>query len=109
MTTGPTTAGFYRPVDGGVLVEVRLTPKSASDRIEGTVAAADGSVRLKARVRAVPEDGKANQALEVLLARALGMPKSAVAVVAGHTARSKTLRVDGEPSAIAAALRLLAG
>lgn len=66
-------------------------------------------MRLKARVRAVPEDGKANQALEMLLARALGMPKSAVAVVAGHTARSKTLRVEGEPSAIAAALGLLAG
>ena len=66
-------------------------------------------MRLKARVRAVPEDGKANQALEMLLARALGMPKSAVTVVAGHTARSKTLRIDGEPDAIAAALRLLAG
>ncbi|NDV87458.1 DUF167 domain-containing protein [Aurantimonas aggregata] len=102
------TAGFWRPVEGCVLVEVRLTPKSAADRIEGVVAASDGSLRLKARVRAVPEDGKANKAVEQLLAKALGVPKSAVSIVAGHAARSKTLRVDGDPASIGAALERLA-
>jgi uncharacterized protein (TIGR00251 family) len=102
-------AGFWRAADGGVYVDIRLTPKSSLDRIDGTFAAADGSVRLKARVRAVPEDGRANTALEQLLAKALGVPKSAVRLVAGHTARSKTLRVEGDPDLIGETLERLAG
>lgn len=102
------TQGFWRAVDGGVLVEIRLTPKSAVDRIEGAIAAVDGSLRLKARVRAVPEDGKANKAVERLLAKALGVPKTAVAIAAGHTARAKTLRVAGDPETLGAALDRLA-
>ena len=102
------TPGFWRTVDGGVLVDIRLTPKSAMDRIDGPVAAADGSLRLKARVRAVPEDGKANKAIEQLLAKALGVPKTAVTLAAGHTARSKTLLVVGDPEALGAALDRLA-
>lgn len=103
------TTGFWRPVEGGVLVEIWLTPKSAADRIEGVVAAPDGSVRLKARVRAVPEDGKANKAIEQLLAKALNIPKSTVRIVAGHTARAKTLRVEADPQTIGAALDRLGG
>ena len=91
-----------------MLVEIRLTPKSAVDRIDGTVATADGSWRLKARVRAVPEDGKANRSLEQLLAKALGVPKSTVTIVAGHTARVKTLLVAGNPETLGAALDRLA-
>ena len=102
------TAGFWRATEGGVLVEIRLTPKSATDRIDGAVAAADGSLRLKARVRAVPEDGKANKSLEQLLARGLGVPKTAVTIVAGHTARAKTLQVAGDPETLGTALDRLA-
>ena len=57
---------------------------------------ADGSVVLKARVSAAPEKGLANAALEKLVAKVLGVPKSSVAVVAGETARVKTLRVSGD-------------
>ena len=103
-----TEARFWRP-DGedAVLVDIRLTPKSAVDRIEGMVTDAAGRAFLKARVRAVPEDGKANAALLKLLAKTIGVPKSAVTLVAGHTSRMKTLRVTGDTERLAAALNAL--
>ena len=63
---------------------------------------------LKVRVRAVPEKGKANAAVEHLLAKALGIPKSAVSVEKGETRRIKTVRISAGPS-IAAALEALTG
>ena len=103
-----TEARFWRP-DGedAVLVDIRLTPKSAADRIEGMVTDAAGRAFLKARVRAVPEDGKANAALLKLMAKTIGVPKSAVTLVAGHTSRMKTLRVTGDTERLAAALNAL--
>ncbi|RWG43501.1 MAG: DUF167 domain-containing protein, partial [Mesorhizobium sp.] len=78
-------ASPFRPRDDGIDLFVRLTPKAAVDRIEGIETAADGRSHLKARVRAVPENGAANTALERMMAKALGVPGSAVSVVAGGT------------------------
>ncbi|MGD9502903.1 MAG: DUF167 family protein, partial [Methyloceanibacter sp.] len=49
------------------MLKVRLTPKSSRDAIEG-LAEFGGETVLKARVRAVPEAGRANAALEKLIA-----------------------------------------
>ncbi|MCB1539567.1 MAG: DUF167 domain-containing protein [Rhodoblastus sp.] len=83
---------------------VRLTPKGGRDAIDGVETMSDGKVVLKARVRAVPEDGKANAALIELLAKALRVPRSAVTVAAGHTSRVKTLEIAGDADGLAAAL-----
>ena len=99
----------FRLRDDGVDLFVRLTPKAALDRLEGVETTADGRSHLKARVRAVPENGAANQALEKLLAKALGVPASAVSVVAGGTARLKTLRVAGDPAAQVKGVEALGG
>lgn len=88
----------------GLRVRVRLTPRGGRDALEGVEVLADGQSVLKARVRAAPESGAANAALEKLIAKACGVPKSAVSVVAGAKARVKTLLVLGEPEAIAARL-----
>lgn len=77
----------------GVSFYVRLTPKGGRDAVEGWDAASDGSQHLKARVRAVPEDGKANQALVELLAKTLAVPKSSVTIAAGATARLKRIEI----------------
>lgn len=100
---------FVRVRPDGVELLVRLTPRSSRTAIEGTRTAADGSVRLAVRVTAVPEKGKANAALEKVLAESLATPTSSVSVIAGETHREKTVFVRGDPGAIAEAVALLAG
>ena len=72
-----------------VRIRVRLTPRGGADRIEGVV---DGVLR--ARVAAAPVDGEANDALERLVARELGVPRTGVRIASGATARTKVLEVD---------------
>jgi hypothetical protein len=78
-----------------VLLFVRLTPRGGADRIDGWDRDASGRVFLKARVRAAPVEGEANAALEALLAKALGVPKSRVAVARGATQRLKQVELEG--------------
>jgi uncharacterized protein YggU (UPF0235/DUF167 family) len=63
---------------------------------------------LRVRVNAVPDKGKANAAVVALLARALGVPKSAISVASGETARLKTLDVVGDGAALEKKLSALA-
>jgi len=84
----------------GVLVPVRLTPKSGRDEIVG-VEDFGGEAVLKARVRAIPEDGRANASLEKLIAKWLRLPPSSVTVAAGGKSRLKQIAIDGEPAALA--------
>jgi uncharacterized protein YggU (UPF0235/DUF167 family) len=86
---------------GAVSFHVRLTPKGGRDAVEGWEAASDGSEHLKCRVRAVPEDGKANTALIELLAKILAVPKSAVRIASGGTARLKRIEITGGSAALA--------
>jgi uncharacterized protein YggU (UPF0235/DUF167 family) len=101
-------SGSWRLVAGGAELRVRATPKSSKDEIEGPGEDASGQRFLKVRVRAAPERGKANAAIEALLALALDIPKSAVSVEKGETARTKTVRISAGPS-IGQALANLTG
>ncbi len=101
--------GWYRATGGATVVSVRLTPRADRDAIEGVATLADGSAVLKARVRAVPEDGAANDALVRLMARSLGVPKSAVAVVGGASQRLKQVRVERSTGELGARLAGLSG
>jgi len=94
----------WRASGDGLLVDVRLTPKSSRDGIDGIEHLADGRCVLKARVRAVPEKGAANTALIRLVAKAVGLPKSAVDLESGSTSRIKTLRLNGDAERLGATL-----
>ena len=74
---------------------VRLTPGAAVERVEGWDLDASGRPVLKVRVRARPVEGQANAALLALLARALGVPKSAVSLARGGQSRVKGIAVAG--------------
>ena len=78
-----------------VRLSVRLTPGAASDRIDGRDVDAEGRPVLKVRVRARPVEGEANEALIKLLAKALGVPKSAVVLLRGGQSRTKMVGVEG--------------
>jgi uncharacterized protein YggU (UPF0235/DUF167 family) len=84
----------------GLRIAARLTPKAGEDRIDGVTELSSGDAVLSVRVRSAPEDGRANAALEKLVAAALGLPKSSVAVTAGHKSRLKQVTVTGDPAAL---------
>lgn len=89
-----------RRSSAGVTLKVRLTPKSARDEIVG-IEDFGGEAMLKARVRAIPEDGRANEALEKLVARWLKVPPSSVKVTQGGKSRAKQVMVEGDTDALA--------
>ena len=70
-------------------LDVRVQPRAKRNRVEAIERG-----RLKIYVTAPPEGGKANEAVIALLAKTLGVSKSSVRIVRGHTARDKRLRVD---------------
>ena len=74
-----------------MLLAVRVTPKSSTNKIRGLHHASDGAVYLQIAVTAQPEKGKANVAVVKTLAAALGCAKSRVGIIAGDTARLKTV------------------
>lgn len=98
-------AAPWRRTAGGVLLRLRLTPRSSVDAIEGTIEPTAEGPALKARVRAVPEDGAANEAAILVLAKRLGVPKSAVVIASGHKSRVKSFLVSGDAAAIEEALQ----
>ena len=95
-------------VPGGVTVAVRLTPKGGRDAIEGVEHRADGQCVLKARVRAAPSQGEANDALTKLMARMLAVPPRDVSLMAGAGARIKRLLIAGDGPTLVAALEKIA-
>jgi uncharacterized protein YggU (UPF0235/DUF167 family) len=102
----------FRPAAEGLEVAVRVTPRGGRDAIEGVRTDAGGTAWLQVRVRAAPEGGRANEAVVKLLAKALGVPPSAVELIAGGSGRNKRLLVRGDPVALrqrAVALRSAGG
>ena len=97
-------AAAWIAVSGGVALWLRLTPKGGRDAIDGVEALADGRMVVKARVRAPPENGTANAALRVLIAKALKTQRSSVTIVSGETGRVKKLFIAGDPARLIDAL-----
>lgn len=81
------------------ILAVRLTPRGGRDAVDGWALDGDGRPYLKVRVSSPPVDGAANAALLVFLAKTLKIPRSAVRLVAGDTARIKRLELDGVTAA----------
>ena len=71
----------------GTEIALRVTPKAARNRIT----LEDGALRVY--VTAAPENGKANAAVQKLLAKHMGLAKSRVQLIRGETARDKVFRV----------------
>lgn len=80
---------FAEFADGRVF-RVRVTPKAASNQIS---ADPTGQFDFRVRVTVAPENGKANQAVGRLLAKAIGVPKSRIELLGGTTSRDKQFRV----------------
>jgi uncharacterized protein len=88
-----------REHDDGVTFDVLVQPRASRAKL-GPVH--DG--RLKICVTAPPVDGEANAAVIEVLAKALGVARSAVEVIAGASSRRKTVRIAGVTRAAVEAL-----
>ncbi len=100
-------AGPLEPVADGLRLTLRVTPKASRNAIAGLVDTADGGRVLKVTVTTVPENGKANEAVVKLLAKAWKLPKTSLTVVAGATDRNKIIHVAGDPAALTPRLTAL--
>jgi len=101
------TAPPWRRTATGLRLTVRLTPRGGRDALGGLREIEPVGPVLLARVASPPLEGAANKALVKLIAKALGVPKSAVAIAAGETARIKTLEIAGDPAALERVLKTL--
>ena len=72
----------------GTTVAVRVTPRAARN----AVVVEDGAVQV--RVTVPPADGKANAAVQAVLADALGIAKSRLRLVRGASSRCKVFAID---------------
>jgi uncharacterized protein (TIGR00251 family) len=84
------------------LIAVRVTPRSAKPGIGEWKSDVDGRSFLEVRVAAAPADGAANDEIIRLLAKALDLPKSSLAIVSGQTARLKRIEVPLDEAEIRA-------
>ena len=92
------SAAPFEAVADGVRVTLRVTPKASRNAVSGLADTVAGGKALKVSVTAVPEDGKANDAVIKLLSKLWHVPKTAITVVAGATDRNKILHVAGDPA-----------
>lgn len=79
-----------RASDGSVRIALKVVPGAKRDEIAGPL-----GDRLKVRVAAPPEDGKANKAVCAVIAAALGIKPKSVSVVIGLASPEKIVRVEG--------------
>ncbi len=83
-----------RKRSGGVLLAVRLVPNASKSAIDGVARDADGGAVLKVRVTAIPEKGKANDAVVALLAETLGVRRQDISISSGGTSPRKSFIIN---------------
>jgi uncharacterized protein YggU (UPF0235/DUF167 family) len=75
------------------VLAVRVTPRSAKPGIGDWRADVSGHDQLEIRVAEAPTDGAANHAVLKLLARALGVSRSELAILSGAASRHKRIAI----------------
>lgn len=86
----------------GTVLRLRVQPGARREGFSGTHGEA-----LKLAVTAVPERGRANEAVLALVARVLGVPRRGVRLLSGETTRDKRVLVAAAAATVEAALRPL--
>ena len=80
-----------RPTTDSAAFQVHVQPRASRTEVVGQHGDA-----IKIRVNAPPVEGAANEELIRFLANRLGVPRSAVVIVSGHTSRRKRVAVEGQ-------------
>jgi len=72
-------------------IEVIITPKSQANQLVSSEVSSTGQIRLKLKIRGIPEKGLVNEELIAFLAKILDLPKSHIEIIRGHTGRIKLI------------------
>lgn len=78
------------PTPTGVRLKLHIQPGAKKNEIVGLH---DGALKIK--IKAPPEDGKANKELRAYLAKLLGTPQNTISIDSGESSRKKTLSIAG--------------
>ena len=89
-SSGAAAGWPFRAEAGRLLLDIKVTPGASHTE---TLDVRDG--RLRVRVAAAPEDGKANAALTAFFAKWCGLPKKNVVIIRGEKSRLKTVSFEG--------------
>ena len=81
-------ADFFHPTCQGYLLKLHVVPGARQTAVVGL-----HGDRLKIKVAAPPEKGRANEALLEFLARSLKVPRQAVQLASGSGSRAKVVAV----------------
>lgn len=93
-------SGSFQAIAGGVRVRVRLTPRAGRNVVDGVDQDAAGRHRVRIRVTAVAEKGRANGAMIKLLAKTWAVPAGSIRITAGATDRNKAILIAGEATTL---------
>ena len=81
-------------INGGVMFSIRVVPRASKSEIVGE---SEGILRI--RISAPPVDGAANDEVVRVLAKAVGVAKSNLAIVSGQTSKTKRIGIVGVSAA----------
>ena len=79
---------YFRISGEFLYLDIKAVPGASKSDVGGVQQG-----RLRVRIAAAPEDGKANEELRAFLAKLLGLPKKDVVLEAGEKSRMKTVRL----------------
>lgn len=88
MSLDPSENDFIKPHPEGLVLKIFVLPRSSKNMLAGRHGDA-----LKIKLTAPPVEGAANKMCITFLARLLGLPKSSLQIVSGHTGRTKLVLV----------------
>ena len=71
------------------LLQIKVIPNASKTELIKTDSG------YEARIQCAPVDGKANEALILLLSKELGVPKSNIEITRGQTSRNKVVLING--------------
>jgi uncharacterized protein (TIGR00251 family) len=85
---GQTDGWPFREESGRRLLDIKVSPGASKNEI---LDVREG--RLRVKIAAAPEDGKANAALVSFLAETLGLAKKEISIIRGEKSRLKTAAI----------------
>jgi len=74
----------------GIAIKIRVEPRSSRKGLAGVI-----GDTLKIKVHAPPVGGAANEELVEILSEELGIRKSAITIIRGHSSRDKVVEIEG--------------